>query len=358
MENKKLFIRTNATIKKAMSLMNISPHKCLLVINNEKQLIGTITDGDIRKSILKDSNLDKSIVDIYNSNPIKVYEGKINHNEIKKILKVNKFDVIPIVDKKEKVKDVLSWDQYFKIDIGNKKLFNTDVIIMAGGRGKRLAPFTDKFPKALMLVGGKPMITRILEKYYISGFKKFYVSTHYQKKILKTRIINDFLSLNSCELSFIDEKNPLGTIGAVRNINLKNLSDNIIVTNCDTIVSENLEKFLYKHIKSNSDITVLVTDKRFDIPYGEVKVNKKKELLDIFEKPKLSILINVGFYILKKKTIKLIPKNKYFDATDFILKAKKNNMKISTINISSNNWIEIGKTSELENFNKLIEYET
>ena len=182
MENRKLFIKTNATIKKAMSLMNISPHKCLLVINNEKQLIGTITDGDIRKSILKDSNLDRSIVGIYNSNPIKVYEGKINHNEIKKILKVNKFDVIPIVDKKEKVKDVLSWDQYFKIDIGNKKLFNTDVIIMAGGRGKRLAPFTDKFPKALMLVGGKPMIIRILEKYYISGFKKFYVSTHYQKK--------------------------------------------------------------------------------------------------------------------------------------------------------------------------------
>ena len=358
MENKKLFIRTNATIKKAMSLMNISPHKCLLVINNEKQLIGTITDGDIRKSILKDSNLDKSIVDIYNSNPIKVYEGKINHNEIKKILKVNKFDVIPIVDKKEKVKDVLSWDQYFKIDIGNKKLFNTDVIIMAGGRGKRLAPFTDKFPKALMLVGGKPMIIRILEKYYISGFKKFYVSTHYQKKILKTRIINDFLSLNSSELSFIDEKNPLGTIGSVRNINLKNLSDNIILKKYDTIVSENLEKFLYKHIKSNSDITALVTDKKFDIPYGEVKVNKKKELLDIFEKPKLSILINVGFYILKKKTIKLIQKNKYFDATDFILKAKKNNMKISTIHISSNNWIEIGKTSELENFNKLIEYET
>ena len=153
-------------------------------------------------------------------------------------------------------------------------------------------------------------------------------------------------------------KKSLGTIGSVRNINLKNLSDNIIVTNCDTIVSENLEKFLYKHIRSNSDITVLVTDKRFDIPYGEVKVNKKKELLDILEKPKLSILINVGFYILKKKTIKLIPKNKYFDATDFILKAKKNKMKISTINISSNNWIEIGKTSELENFNKLIEYET
>ena len=208
-----------------------------------------------------------------------------------------------------------------------------------------------------MLVGGKPMIIRILEKYYISGFKKFYVSTNYQKKILKTRIINDFLSLNSSELSFIDEKNPLGTIGSVRNINLKNLSDNIIVTNCDTIVSENLEKFLYKHIRSNSDITVLVTDKRFDIPYGEVKVNKKKELLDILEKPKLSILINVGFYILKKKTIKLIPKNKYFDATDFILKAK-NKMKISTINISINNLIEIGKTSELENFNKLIEYET
>ena len=173
MENKKLFIRTNATIKKAMSLMNISPHKCLLVINNEKQLIGTITDGDIRKSILKDSNLDKSIVDIYNSNPIKVYEGKINHNEIKKILKVNKFDVIPIVDKKEKVKDVLSWDQYFKIDIGNKKLFNTDVIIMAGGRGKRLAPFTDKFPKALMLVGGKPMIIRILRNIIFLDLKNF-----------------------------------------------------------------------------------------------------------------------------------------------------------------------------------------
>ena len=350
----KYFIKKNSSIKTALSLLNVSPFKCLLVINENKKLLGTITDGDIRKSILLDPNLQRSISNIYNQKPSKIKKNKIDLNKIKKILQLNKFELIPVVNDKNIVIDIFTWDQFFKVDEVETLASKIDIIIMAGGRGKRLIPFTNKYPKALMPIGGIPMIIRILEKYYMAGFNNFYVSTFYQKNILKDIINKKFLMQSSSNLSFIDEQKPLGTIGAIRNLNIKKLSDNLIVTNCDTIIDTNINLLLDKHIQTKTDLTMIVTKKSILIPYGQVKVNKNNQLTDIVEKPTFEIIINVGFYILNKNLIKLIPKNKYFDATDFILKVKRNNNKVMTYSISENDWIEIGKTNDLESFNKLI----
>ncbi len=351
--NKKYFIFSNATIKTALSYLNVSPHKCLMVTNVKKKLLGTITDGDIRKSILKDPNLERSIKNIYNPDPIKVYENEVDKNEIKKILQINKFELIPVINKKNSIVDIFSWDQFFTLN-DDTYSHNIDMIIMAGGRGKRLAPFTNTYPKALMPIGGIPMIIRILDKYYMQGFNNFYISAFYQKKILKDVLKKKFEDLNNSKLTFINETKPLGTIGAIRNIDVKKLSENIIITNCDTIISENIYKIVEKHIKNNSDITLLVTNKKLEFPYGQIKTKNKSEFIEIIEKPIFDFVINVGFYIIKKDIIKLIPKNKFFDATDLIMRAKKMKKKIHTHHISNNNWVEIGKTSELDTFNKII----
>jgi len=352
--NKKYLIKKNASIKKALSLLNISPHRCLLVIDNNKKLLGTITDGDIRKSILKNSNLERPIITIYNNRPIKVYKDKINEHQIKKILKINKFEIIPIVNNNEILVGVYSWDQFFDITTAYSTANHLDIVIMAGGKGTRLAPLTSKFPKALMPVGGKPMISRIIEKYHMYGFNFFYISVHYQKRLLKSTILKQFKINKNLNFDFINEDKPSGTIGAIANINLNKFSDPLIVTNCDTIISDNIEDIVNKHIKDNHDMTMLITEKTFDNPYGEVIVNNKNFLLEVKEKPKLNFLVNVGFYIINKRTLKLIPKKKYFDATDLIKKAKSKNMKIMTHKISNNSWIEIGKMTELNELNQLI----
>jgi len=350
----KYFIKKNASIRNALSLLNISPHKCLLVIDNKKKLLGTITDGDIRKTILKNSNLEISIDKIYNKNPSKVYEDQINLQEIKKILKINKFDIIPIVNNKENVVDVFSWDRFFKITNNDSVYRNIDIVIMAGGRGKRLAPFTNKFPKALMPIGGKPMISRIIEKYYMLGFNNFYVSTFYQKNILKKTITKEFKDNNDLKIQFINEEKPLGTIGAVANININKYSSPLIITNCDTIISDNLDDIIINHLNNKADMTLVITKKTFVSPYGEVIINKRNALLNLKEKPSFNLLVNVGFYIVNKNVLRLIPKNKFFDATDLIFKAKLKKMKIMTHKIPSNSWIEIGKMSELDSFNQII----
>tara|TARA_B110000259_G_C14009863_1_gene399236 strand:+ start:1128 stop:2204 length:1077 start_codon:yes stop_codon:yes gene_type:complete len=352
--NNKYFIKKNATIRTALSFLNISPHKCLLVIDNIKKLLGTITDGDIRKSILKNPILDRPITEIYNKHPIKVYEHEINEQDIKKNFKINKFEIIPIVNIKEIVVGVYSWDHFFDIQNDQSTIHNLNIIIMAGGRGVRLAPFTNKLPKALMPIGDKPMIIRIIEKYHIYGFNSFYISTFYKKRILKSSLTNQFKDNRNLKINYINEDKPLGTIGAVANINFNKYSDPVIITNCDTIISDNIEKVVNTHIINKYDITLFITEKFFDNPYGEVIVDSKNFLKDIKEKPKLNFLINVGFYIISKKALKLIPKNKFFDATDLILKAKLKRMKIMTHKISSNNWIEIGKMNDLAAFNDTI----
>lgn len=351
---KKYFIKKNSSIKTALSLLNVSPFKCLLVVNDHNKLLGTITDGDIRKSILRDLNLNRSIINIYNKKPVRINKDNIDINKIKKILQLNKFDLIPVVDDNKIVLDIFTWDQFFKVDQEETFTSNIDLIIMAGGRGKRLIPFTNKYPKALMPIGGIPMIIRILEKYYMAGFNNFYVSTFYQKNILKDVIKKKFMMQSSSNLSFIDEQKPLGTIGAVRKLNIKKISNNFIVTNCDTIIDANINLIIEKHVKSKADLTLILTKKNISIPYGQVKISKNNQLLNITEKPNSEILINAGFYIIKRELIKLIPKNKYFDATDLILKAKNKNKKIMTYTISDNNWIEIGRSNDLESLNKLI----
>jgi len=352
--NNKYFVKKNATIRAVLSLLNISPHQCLLVINNNKKLLGTITDGDIRKSILKNHNLDRSINEIYNKHPIKVYKHEINEQQIKKNFKINKFSIIPVVDIKEIVVGLYSWDYFFEIQKNQSSIHNLNIIIMAGGRGLRFAPFSNKFPKALMPIGDKPMINRIIEKYHIYGFNYFYISIFYQKRILKSSLNNYFKDNPNLQINYINEDRPLGTIGAVANINYNKYSDPVIITNCDTIISDNIEKVVNTHIINKYDITLFITEKFFENPYGEVIINNKKFLTGIKEKPKLNFLVNVGFYIISKKALKLIPKNKFFDATDLILKAKSKYMKVMTHEISSNNWIEIGKMKELEAFNDII----
>lgn len=353
---KNYFVKKDTTIKATLSLLNISPYKCLLVIDENQKLLGTITDGDIRKFIIKMdiSDLSTKIDKIYNKKPIIIYKDEIDINKIKRILQFNKFDLIPVLNKSNKVVDIFSWDQFFQIDINDSKISKILLVIMAGGRGKRLAPFTNKYPKALMPIAGVPMIIRILEKYKLLGFNNFIVSVNYQKKILKEEIKNNFLKLTNSKLSFVEESKPLGTIGSIRNIKENLLTEHLVITNCDTIITENFENIFFKHQKNNADITMIVTEKNFDIPYGQIIIDSDSNFIEIKEKPRFKIDINVGFYIIKKEVIRLIPRNKFFNANDLINKAKQKNLNIKTYYISENNWIEVGKTSDLESLNRLI----
>lgn len=347
---KKYLIQENSSLKKALVLINISAHKCLCVVDKKNKFLGTISDGDIRKFLLKNLSLEISINGIYNKNSKFVNSKSYNLNDIKKIFTKNLIDILPVLNDQKNIVSIFTWSDF--ID-QNNQFDKYTIFIMAGGLGTRLLPITKKIPKPLLEIDQEPMIKRIIDKFSNQGFKNFCISVNYKKKLISNFI--DRIYKNSYfKIVYVDEKVPLGTIGSLRLFNFKSYDENVIVINCDTLISYDFKSILEFHSKNKSEITVISSKTNLNIPYGQLMINKANKIDKIIEKPNIELNLNVGCYIINKKIIKLIPKNKRFDATDLIKKAISLKYNLFSYNISRHDWIEIGKIQDLNNFERVI----
>ena len=339
-----LFIQPNASIKDAFSQLDKSGKKCLIVANKKNKLLGTLTDGDVRKAILKGKFLKDNINGIYEKNPTLLKKGNYSPNEIKDLFLKKKVDVIPIVDSSKKVVDLIFFTEIFKKNKSNKhyKNFSTAVVIMAGGKGSRLEPFTNVLPKPLVPINEKPVIEHIIERFVKNRFYNFFITLNYKSKILKAYFQE---TKPKFKLSFIDEPKPLGTAGGLSLLGSK-LKKPFIVTNCDTIIDVNFDDLINFHITNSNDVTLVVSSKEHIIPYGTCKLTKKGYLQKIIEKPKFDFFVNVGMYVLNPNLIKLIPKSKTYDMTDFIQLLKTKKKQIGVYPIDDGSWIDVGQWSE------------
>ena len=216
------------------------------------------------------------------------------------------------------------------------------VIIMAGGEGSRLKPFTSVLPKPLIPVHGKPIIQHIIEKFSNKGMKNFHVAINYKGQILKA-FLNEFK--NKFNFTYIEEKTPLGTAGSLSL--LKKVFDTpFFVTNCDILVDIDFEKILHYHNDGKFDITLVASAKQFVIPYGACRLNSEGYLSSIDEKPQYDFLINTGLYVLNPDLLKLIPKNKFYHITHLIEDAKNQGKKIGVFPVDDDDWIDVGQWAE------------
>ena len=322
---KNFTILSTNTIKRAFETLNKCGKKCLIVTNNKNQMLGTLTDGDIRKAILKKHNLEDRITNIYNKNGKYIYNSDFKQKTALTILLKNKIDILPILTKDKKVLNIVELSEIFKKinkKPEHKKIKNCPLVIMAGGFGTRLKPFTDVLPKALIPLNNKAVIEHIINKFQNHGIKNIFLSINYKAEIIKAYFYE--LKLRS-KIKFIEENKKLGTCGSL-SLLLKKIGTNFFVTNCDTIVDLDYFDFYSFHKKNRYDLTLVASAKKIKIPYGVCHVSKKGELETIKEKPVLNNLINAGLYILKPNVLKLIPKNKKFDFNQLInlmIKKKK-----------------------------------
>lgn len=340
---KELIVKQNITLKTALKFLNKSGRKCLVIVNKYNKLIGTLSDGDIRKAITSGKKLNSTINNIFQKNPIFLFSGSYTISHAKKLFIKNKFDIIPIINTNHKLVEILHWEKIFE---NNKKTIkeknNISVVIMAGGKGERLEPFTEILPKALIPVMGKTIIERIIEKFYQNGFRDFNFIVNYKSLILKA-YIQEIKS--KYKVKFFAEHKSLGTIGGLSLIKDK-LSSNFFVSNCDVIINADYIDLLNYHLDRCNDITLVVTTKEYVIPYGDCKINKDGNLDKLIERPKFDFLINAGLYVFNKKIIKLIKKNKHLDFNELIEISKKKNYKIGVYPIHEEAWIDIGQWSE------------
>ena len=348
LKTKQLLTTKFITIKKALKIISKTGKKCLVIIHNNK-LVGTLSDGDIRSALLKSFKLQDNIDKIYNKNPFFIKKTKYNLNDIKKIFIKKKYDLIPVINSLSKVIDVICWEDLFSNNIKfiNKKNFS--VVIMAGGLGTRLHPFTKVLPKPLIPINGKPIIQNNIDKLNILGIKKIYITINYKANVIKA-FFKDLKP--KYKVSFIEEKKPLGTVGSLNLIKFKK-HEIILLTNCDIIFDFSLDDFLSFHKKSNNDLTIAASTKEFVIPYGNCIIDENGKLKELEEKPTYTKLINIGVYFLSSSIIKFIPKNQKFDMNQLIKKLKTNKKNVGIFPVSNDTWSDIGQLQEYkETINK------
>lgn len=340
---KKFIINKESTIKKCMSMMNRNG-KGICFVENKKKIIGIVTNGDIRRYFLKrDINLNLKVEKITNRN-FDFVKKNFHQKEVISFFKKDKFDILPVLSKGKLIKII---EKKSSLNLHGNNLREIPVVVMIGGFGKRMRPFTNFLPKALIPVNGIPVINIILKNFFDYGFEKFFFITHYKSEIVKA------LLKNEKKITFLNEKKPLGTAGGIYLIKKFNYK-NIIVTNCDTIINYDYNKIYDYHLKNKCDITIISSLNRVSIPYGVCKVDKSFNLKKIDEKPTYNNLVNIGSYILSSTIFRLIKKETKLDMDQLLKIAIKNKRKIKVYCINNGQWSDVGEWSSYRNYVKKI----
>ena len=348
---KKLTINKESTIKDAMKLLNETGENCLLVVENNK-FYGTLTDGDIRRSILSGIKTRSSIESCVNTSPVFFEYYNYDISDVKSVMLKKKIDLIPLIDKNNVVIDYLTWDKVFGKDkVKSRSSLNIPVVVMAGGKGTRMKPFTNVLPKPLIPIKDKTMIEYIISQFTDYGCEQFYISINYKSKIIKAFF--DELK-PPYQTIFIDEEKPLGTAGSLYQIKDK-INSPFFVSNCDILINCDYSKLFNFHVKGGYDLTLVASTKEFVIPYGACEIDKNGELLKINEKPSYDFLVNTGLYILNPNITSFIPKNKFYHITHLIEDLKKQDLKIGVFPVSEDAWIDVGQWSEYQNALKVVQ---
>jgi dTDP-glucose pyrophosphorylase len=340
---KDITVKPDINIRQAMKTLSQSGEKCLVIIDEKKVLLGTLSDGDVRKAILKGTSVGDSIRDFYYPKPTVLVKGEYSIKDAKKLFTQNKFDLIPVVDEKGKLVDILFWGTIFKEGNNrqNEKI-DAPVVIMAGGRGTRLELFTKVLPKPLVPIHEKPVIEHIIERFTDVGVNKFIITINYKARIMKAY----FEELNPVySVDFVEEQEPLGTAGSLKFLENK-FDKPFMVTNCDIIIKIDYLDLYEFHQKNNYDITVVASMKNYTIPYGTCELNGDGHLKIINEKPKYDFLVSTGLYVLNPSVLEFIPRDQLYHITHLIEDAKKAGRKVGVFPIHDDMWIDVGQWAE------------
>lgn len=324
-------LTTEATIKDVLINLNKTGSKITLVVNNKKEFQGTVSDGDIRRALIDGADQNLSIKNIINKNSL-IISPEIKHEIVLDLMLKNKIQQIPVIDKNKKIIGLYLWDQI----ASHNKIPNT-MIIMAGGKGKRLGKYTKNCPKPLLPVNGKPMLERIIERAKSQGFEHFIISINYLGQMIK-----DYFSSGdkwNVNINYINENQPLGTGGALRLISPKPKLP-FVVSNCDIMTDFHYGDLLDFHHNHKAEATMAVRNFEWENPYGVVRT-KGVDIVGFEEKPVVLNHINAGVYVLEPSAINVIKKNEKLDMPNIFERLKKKNLRTVVYPIHEP-WVDIG----------------
>ncbi|MGL4269129.1 MAG: nucleotidyltransferase family protein [Plesiomonas sp.] len=333
-----MLLVTNS-VRDALSVMNEEALRICLVVDHQSRLLGVVTDGDIRRAILKNIGLDEAIAKIMVTNPISV-TGKRPPSELLALMQKKSILSLPVLDEQGRVIGLETWDR-----LCQKTRYDNPVFIMAGGFGTRLKPLTDTCPKPMLKVGDKPILEILLKQVVEAGFSDIYISTHYMPELIRS-YFNDGQDWG-CRITYVHEETPLGTGGALGLLpdNLPDLP--VIMINGDVLTKVDLQQLLDFHLENDADATMCVREYDYQIPYGVIK-GQGHTVTSIVEKPVQRFFVNAGIYVISPNVIRSVPKNQYVDMPSLLEQQMQKKYQVLMFPLHEY-WLDIGR---MDDFNR------
>lgn len=341
----KYTIEKNTPIIEALKILDTTSHdaQTLFVIDEDEVMVGTLTDGDIRRGLIHGSNITDTVESIMHTSFRYLREGE-NEAKVLKDFRSKLIYFVPVLDDKGHVLRVCNLVKY-------RNILPVDAVLMAGGKGERLRPLTEKTPKPLLSVGGKAIIDHNIGRLISYGINHITVTVNYLAEQIENHFANP---IEDVQVNTVREPKFLGTIGSIKFVK-EFYNDTVLVMNSDVFTNINFEDF-YLHFKEHdAEMSVAAVPYSVQVPYGIFQLEGRRDIKGLVEKPTYDYYANAGIYLIKKSALDYIPEDTMFHSTDLIEKLIANNKKVIRFPLNGT-WIDIGNPQEYKRANELVEH--
>lgn len=345
MVDKKYLIHQNKTLLEALTQINALQEGPLVLfaIDDNDRMVGTLTDGDSRRALIAGANTNSLVKDVIHKSFNYIRQGEGDLVQRLKHQKDKQMKLVPILDASNHIVDIVDLDRY------NTKL-PIDAVLMAGGKGERLRPLTEKIPKPLLKVGDKAIIDHNVDRLLSYGVEHISVTVNYLKEQLEEHYATPHQGV---QVQTVREPKFLGTIGSIKFVKEFH-NDTILVMNSDLFTNINYEDFYLHFIEHNAEMSVAAVPYTVSVPYGIFDLDGR-DIQGLIEKPTYNYYANAGIYLIKRSALEEIPDDTFFNATDLIEKLIAEGKKVIRFPLNGT-WIDIGNPQEYQKANELVKH--
>ena len=338
-------INVNATVLDALKALEGNTHdwQTLFVVDDDERMVGTLTDGDIRRGLINGAGLNEAVSKVMHKNFKYVREGQYDALLLKSY-REKQIYFVPVLNDNDQIVKLCNLIKYHNF-------LPVDAVLMAGGKGERLRPLTEKTPKPLLPVGGKAIIDHNIDRLISYGIKHISVTVNYLGEQLEEHFKEPH---NEVQVNCVREPKFLGTLGSIRYVG-QFYNDTVLVMNSDLFTNINYEDF-YMHFKEHdADMSVAAVPYSISVPYGILDLEERRNIKGLIEKPTYNYYANAGIYLIKKSALDEIPNDTFFNATDLIEKLISEKKKVIRFPLNGT-WIDIGNPQEYQKANELVKH--
>lgn len=326
------------SLEQAIGVLDKAALRIALVVDETGILLGTLTDGDVRRALLNHLSLDTPVSQVMNANP-KIAEQDWTQSRILALMEQHEVLQLPLLDSKRKVVGLANLH-----DLLNKHRYDNPVFLMAGGFGTRLRPLTNDCPKPMLKVGDKPILEQILLNFVSAGFHRFYISTHYMPEVIREHFGNG--EKWGVSIQYIHEEKPLGTGGALGLLPHDEIDQPLFMMNGDLLTSLNIHSFLEFHENHGSDATMCVREYEYQVPYGVI-TSEGIQIKSLVEKPVHKFFVNAGIYLLNPGLVKSVEPDTRIDMPTLLEQQIAADKPVNMFPIHEY-WLDIGRMDDFQ----------